>query len=66
MQQVRTPICLIQGDRDEFFPPPIVEQMADAYPNIETHLIEGQTHALLFRAPAKVGEVMADFLARHT
>ena len=66
MAQVQTPICLIQGDQDEFFPPRIVQQMAEAYPNIEVHLIAGQTHALLFRAPAKVGEVMAEFLEKHT
>lgn len=65
MQGVGTPICLIQGDQDEFFPPAIVSQMASGYPNIETHLIEGQTHALLFRAPAKVAEIMLAFLARQ-
>jgi len=65
MERVQTPICLIQGDQDEFFPPRIVEQMAEGYPNIEAHLVPGQTHALLFRGPAKVGEIMAAFLARH-
>lgn len=65
MEQMPTPICVIQGDEDEFFPPRIVEQMAEAYPDCEVHLIAGQTHALLFRAPAKVGEVMIEFLGRH-
>lgn len=65
MQQIVTPVCLIQGEEDEFFPPEIVEQMADGYPNIEVHLLPGQTHALLFRAPARVAELMLAFLDRH-
>jgi pimeloyl-ACP methyl ester carboxylesterase len=59
------PVCLIQGELDEFFPPFIVEGMAQALPNAELHLIPEQTHALIFRQPWKVRELMIEFLARH-
>lgn len=60
------PVCLIQGAEDEFFPPVIVEQMAAALPNAELHLVPGQPHALIFRQPWKVAELMAAFLHRVT
>jgi 3-oxoadipate enol-lactonase len=59
------PVCIIHGEADEFFPPIIVEQMADALPAAELHLIPEQTHALLFRQPWVVRELMLAFLARH-
>jgi 3-oxoadipate enol-lactonase len=58
------PVCIIHGEQDEFFPPSIVEQMAAALPNAELHLIPGQTHALLFRQPWLVREIMENFLRR--
>lgn len=64
MRSMMLPICIIQGDQDEFFPVAIVRQMATGYPNVETHLIPGQTHALLFRAPQKVAEIMLAFLTQ--
>lgn len=60
------PVCLIHGADDEFFPPMIVEQMAAALPNAEVHLLSGQPHALIFRQPWKVAELMATFLNRIT
>ena len=60
------PVCLIHGTADEFFPPVIVEQMAEALPNAEVHLLSGQPHALIFRQPWKVAELMATFLNRIT
>jgi pimeloyl-ACP methyl ester carboxylesterase len=60
------PVCLIHGVEDEFFPPTIAEQMAAALPNAEVHLLPGQSHALIFRQPWKVAELMATFLNRIT
>jgi 3-oxoadipate enol-lactonase len=60
------PVCLIHGERDEFFPPYIVEEMAAALPTAELHVIPEQTHALLFRQPWVVSEIMLDFLGRHS
>lgn len=59
------PVCLIQGEQDEFFPAFIVERMARAIPDVELHLIPDQTHALLFRQPWKVREIMLAFLHRR-
>ncbi len=64
LRAISLPVCIIQGDEDEFFPVAIVEQMAAGYPDVETHLIPGQTHALLFRAPQKVADLMLAFLAQ--
>lgn len=62
----RMPVCLIQGDEDEFFPPFIPKQMAEALPHAELHLIAGQSHALIFRQAWKVRDIMVDFLAKHS
>lgn len=60
------PVCLIHGAADEFFPPVIVERMAATLPNAELHLLSNQPHALIFRQPWKVAELMDAFFNRHT
>jgi pimeloyl-ACP methyl ester carboxylesterase len=65
LARFRLPVCLIHGEHDEFFPPPVVQAMAAAFPDAELHLIPHQTHALIFRQPARVAGLMEDFLARH-
>jgi pimeloyl-ACP methyl ester carboxylesterase len=59
------PLCIIHGVLDEFFPPSIPEAMAATAPKAELHLIERQTHALLFRQPWQVAKIMLEFLHRH-
>lgn len=59
------PVCLIHGERDEFFPPGIPQRMAATLPDAEVHLIPRQTHALIFRQPWLVRDRMLDFLHRH-
>jgi len=59
------PVCLVQGEEDEFFPPFIVEQMAQALPRAETHIVPGQSHALIFRQSWKVRDILLDFLERQ-
>lgn len=61
----RLPACIIQGECDEFFPPPLPNRMAETIPNAELHLIPEQTHALIFRQPALVGGLLRSFLAAH-
>ena len=58
------PVCLIHGAEDEFFPRTIPAQMAEALPNAELHVVAGQPHALLFRQPWKVAELMLAFYQR--
>jgi pimeloyl-ACP methyl ester carboxylesterase len=60
----RLPVCLIHGDRDEFFPVEIVQEMASYLPTATLHLVPRQTHALIFRRPWQVAELMEGFLAR--
>ncbi|MBX3014554.1 MAG: alpha/beta hydrolase [Caldilineaceae bacterium] len=64
LQRWQMPVCLIQGAADEFFPPVIVEEMAAALPNAELHIIPNQPHALIFRQPWKVAELMTTFFER--
>ncbi len=59
------PMCIIQGKLDEFFPPAIPQAMAATAPHAELHLIERQTHALLFRQPWQVAKIMLEFLHQH-
>jgi 3-oxoadipate enol-lactonase len=55
------PVCLIHGTDDEFFSPIIVERMAAALPQAQLHLVPDQPHALIFRQPWKVLELMEAF-----
>lgn len=55
------PVCLIHGVEDEFFPPVIVERMAAALPQAQLYLVPDQPHALIFRQPWKVLELMETF-----
>jgi pimeloyl-ACP methyl ester carboxylesterase len=60
------PISIIHGGEDEFFPPQIAEDMGEVLPNAEVHIIADQPHALIFRRPWAVQEIMMDFLLRYT
>lgn len=64
LRRWQMPVCLIQGETDEFFPPVIVEQMAAMLPNAELHIVPDQSHALIFRQPWKVTELMDAFFNR--
>jgi 3-oxoadipate enol-lactonase len=59
------PVCIIHGDHDEFFPVSIARSMTAALPSAELRLVPRQTHALLFRQPNEVAQIMDDFLRRH-
>ncbi|MFZ4848894.1 MAG: alpha/beta fold hydrolase [Caldilinea sp.] len=64
LARVTSPVCLLHGSEDEFFPPAIPLQMAAAFPNAELQLIEGQSHSLIFRQPWRVAAGMVQFLER--
>ena len=59
------PVCLIHGAHDEFFPVAVPDRMADALPNAELHVIDGQSHTLIFAAPSRVQKIMQQFLLDH-
>ncbi len=65
LHEFNLPVCIIQGDSDEFFPAFIVQAMQKALPDAELHLIRQATHALLFRKPWVVGDLMINFLDQH-
>ncbi len=60
------PLCIIHGERDEFFPVEIPRRMAEMAPNAELHIVDGQSHSLLFRQPWQVARIMVEFLAKQT
>lgn len=59
------PVSLIHGERDEFFPIGIAEEMAAILPNAELHPVPEQSHSLIFRQPWKVLRLMETFLRRQ-
>ncbi len=65
LAEMTLPVCVIQGEEDEFFPLEIVQTLASSFPVVELHVIAEQSHALLFRAPKRVTELMLQFLVRH-
>jgi len=56
------PLCIIHGEEDEFFPVQVARNMAAHAPAAQLHVIPGQSHALIFRQPWKIAELMRDFL----
>lgn len=55
------PVCLIHGDRDEFFPVSIAQRMAAALPDSELNVIQEQSHALIFMQPWQVLKRLLNF-----
>ncbi len=60
------PVCLIHGGSDEFFPVAVPDRMADALPNAELHVVDNQSHALIFASPSRVQKIMQRFLLAHS
>lgn len=60
------PVSIIHGDHDEFFPSFIVQAMQKAMSDAELHLVPEATHALLFRKPWVVAELMINFLDQNS
>ena len=56
------PVCIIHGAADEFFSVGVAEAMATALPYAELQIIPDQPHALIFRQPWKVLEIIDAFL----
>jgi pimeloyl-ACP methyl ester carboxylesterase len=59
------PVLIVHGRDDEFFPAEIARRMAMTLPEAVLELIPDQSHALIFRQPWRVGELMQDFLIKH-
>lgn len=65
LEDFALPACIVHGAADEFFPPTVAERMAAALPDAELHIVPQQTHALLFRQPWRVAQIMVEFLDKH-
>lgn len=65
LARIRQPVCIIHGAEDEFFPVGIAQDMAAAIPDATLTVLPGQSHALIFRQPWRVAEIMVQFLAQH-
>ncbi len=59
------PVCLIHGEQDEFFPVTVPERMATTLPHAELNVVPRQSHALIFRRPWQVHELMEAFYAKN-
>jgi pimeloyl-ACP methyl ester carboxylesterase len=58
------PVCIIHGAEDEFFPAEVAQQMATALPDAELNIVPKQSHALIFRRPWQVANLLEAFLAQ--
>ena len=57
------PGMIIAGSDDRSAPPEFVKQIADAYPGIAHHTIQGIGHQIAFEKPEKFVELLRDHLA---
>ena len=61
--QIEAPTLLIVGDRDQFTPTAMIEQMARAIPECRTISYEGATHYLPLEYPARLSEDLRHHLS---
>lgn len=60
---VRAPVLILSGGRDELFPAEHHRALVAAYPGAEAHVFADLGHNLILERPAEVGPVLAGFLA---
>jgi len=59
---VRAPVLILSGGRDELFPPEHHQSLVEAYPRAEAHVFAELGHNLILEQPERVGPVLAAFL----
>lgn len=62
LADVHCPTLVMGGDRDPIMPHPFGEQLADAMPHAEYHLIDNAAHMLAADKPATVLHLMREFI----
>lgn len=62
---VRAPVQILSGGRDELFPAEHHAALVAAYPGAEAHVFPALGHNLILERPAEVGPVLARFLAQE-
>lgn len=60
---VRAPVLILSGGRDELFPPEHHRALVAAYPGAEAHVFPDLGHNLILERPQEVAPVLAAFLA---
>ncbi len=61
--EVRAPVLILSGGRDELFPAEHHRALVAAYPGAEAHVFADLGHNLILERPHEVGPVLARFLA---
>jgi pimeloyl-ACP methyl ester carboxylesterase len=61
---VRAPVLILSGGRDELFTAEHHASLVAAYPGAEAHVFPALGHNLILERPAEVGPVLARFLAQ--
>ncbi len=62
---VRAPVQILSGGRDELFTAEHHAALVAAYPDAEAHVFPALGHNLILERPEEVGPVLASFLARQ-
>jgi len=65
LPQLELPVLLVAGPEDTMTPIFKMEQMRDAIPDNEYHVIEGGRHTLLFTSGEWIGNTLVEFLERR-
>ncbi|WP_114953117.1 alpha/beta fold hydrolase [Sphingosinicella terrae] len=59
---IRAPVLILSGGRDEIFPAEHHAALVAAFPNAEAHVFADLGHNLVYERPEQVGPVLARFL----
>ena len=61
-RETRVPVLLIVGSDDDLFPPHLIRQAGEVFPNSQVVEVEGTGHSPYFELPEVWNEVVGDFL----
>jgi 3-oxoadipate enol-lactonase len=64
LDEVRAPVLVLGGDRDELIPVALVEQLAEGLPQVLMAVLPGAGHLLQVERPGTVNLLIAAYLAR--
>jgi 3-oxoadipate enol-lactonase len=65
LKDITQPVCLIFGEHDRLTPPTIGEEMLQALPNAELHVINDAGHLSNIEAPDAFNKILFRFLKSH-
>ena len=62
---LKVPAMIVAGSDDRSAPPAVVQKIADAFPGIRHHLIDGIGHQIAIEHPERFNDLLKGFLAGH-